>query len=232
MLHFELNWIGTTARCIEEQLRLWSRTIEKYGLRLVEAYVTQISDIRERNPFQSCYPIRLAYPPPIVADLARRLPEGAQPRYFFEYALLRKFNFILDVEGADMYPDRMEVLYTYRRSPFTHSQFVHRTGVAFVQVLGGSRGFLFLTNRLMGAGRASGTQATSGSGPTNASTSKTQTNRLRPAEAAEELRKELDEFCSDAKALSNFYDEQVALLPTTGGSIDTKAPEDIPELSI
>ena len=36
VFHFELQWIGTTARCIEEQLRQWSRLIERYGLKLVE----------------------------------------------------------------------------------------------------------------------------------------------------------------------------------------------------
>ena len=41
-------------------------TIERYGLRLVEAYVTQISDIRDRNPFQSCFPLPLSVPPPVV----------------------------------------------------------------------------------------------------------------------------------------------------------------------
>ena len=34
--HFELNWIATSARCLEELIRQWSRSIEKYGLRLVE----------------------------------------------------------------------------------------------------------------------------------------------------------------------------------------------------
>ena len=53
VFHFELHWLGTTARLIEEQLRAWSAKIERYGLKLVEAYVTQICDIRQRNPFQS-----------------------------------------------------------------------------------------------------------------------------------------------------------------------------------
>jgi SEA/GATOR complex protein SEA1/DEPDC5 len=37
--HFELNWISTSARCLEELIRQWSRSIEKYGLRLVEGTV-------------------------------------------------------------------------------------------------------------------------------------------------------------------------------------------------
>ncbi|KAH9479659.1 Vacuolar membrane-associated protein IML1 [Psilocybe cubensis] len=198
VFHFELQWIGTTARCIEDQLRLWSRTIDRYGLKLVEAYVTQISDIREHNAFQSCYPMRLSHPPPYVPDLEKRLPEGTQAVKYFEYALLQKFGFIVDVEAADLYPEQIDVVYSYRRSPYKYSQFVHRSGVAFIQVLGGYRGFLFLTNRLMGPGRM-------GSAIKN--------KDHLPAVAAERMRVEMAEFCLDRERLQQFYDEKIADLP-------------------
>lgn len=175
----------------------------------METYVTQISDIHERNAFQSCFPLRLAVPPPNVPDLDRRVTEGTQTKHYFEYALLRRFDFILDMEAAGLYSDQMEVVYSYRRSPFKYSQFVHRSGVAFVQVLDGSRGFLFLTNRLMAPGRMG-----------TALKSKEQT----PAVIAEDIRCKLSQFCSDVKGLLSFYDEELALL----GS----APEEPPLLSI
>lgn len=197
---------------------MWSGKIERYGLKLVEAYVSQISDIRERNPFQSCFPIRLALPPPVVPDIEKRLHwtgsdgdvgRSTPAQYFFEYALLQHFKFILDIEATDLYPDRVDVFYSYRRGAFTHSQFVHRTGVAFVQVLGGAEGFLFLINRLMGPGRAGANMKNRG---------------IRPAAAAEELRLQMNEFCQDRAKLSAFYDEVLETLPTV--------PEDPPPLSI
>ena len=218
VFHFELHWLGTTARCIEEQVRVWGSKIERYGLKLVEAYVTQISDIRERNPFQSCYPIRLALPPPIIPDLEQRLrgigfaePTQTPLQYFFEYALLRKFMFILDIEATDLYPVHVDVFYSYRRPSFTHSQFVHRTGVAFVQVRGGEEGFLFLTNRLMGPGRASQSLKNRG---------------MRPAAAAEELRLHMNDFCQDKTKLGAFYDEILKSLPSIDEepSIDGEPP--------
>ncbi|KAJ3997507.1 hypothetical protein F5050DRAFT_1394215 [Lentinula boryana] len=209
VFHFEIQWIGTTPRYIEEQLRQWSRTIEKYGLRLVEAYVAQIGDIRSRNAFQSCFPIRLAVAPPILAGIPDRLSEGSPSTRYFEYALLRNFGFIVDVEAADLYPENVDIIYSYWRSPFRYSQFVHRTGVAFVQVLGRSQGFLFLTNRLMGPGRMG-------------TTSKSKEHR--PAVEAERIRVELHEFCSDKRLLVKFYDEELAKL----GPV----PEDPPPLSI
>ncbi|KAF8891283.1 hypothetical protein BD779DRAFT_1514381 [Infundibulicybe gibba] len=209
VFHFELQWIGTTARCIEDQLRQWSRTIERYGLKLVEAYVTQISDIRDRNGFQSCFPLRLAVPPPIVSNIEKRVPEGTQTARYFEYALLRRFNFILDVEAADLYPEQIDVVYSYRRSPYKYSQFVHRSGVAFVQILGGERGFLFLTNRLMGSGRLGNTM---------------KNKDQRPSATAEDVRTKLQQFCADRESLNKFYDEELAMLG--------HAPEEPPPLSI
>lgn len=207
IFHFELQWIGSTARCIEDSLRQWSRAIERYGLKLVEAYVMEIGDIRERNAFQSCFPLRLAIPPPIVPGLEKRVPEGTQSTHYFEYALLKRFDFVLDVEATNLYPKDVDVSYSYRRAPFKHSQFVHRSGVAFMQVLSGSQGFLFLTNRLLGPGRMG-----------SAMKSKEQ----RPEAAAEDIRKRLQEICSDKVALTKFYDEELAAL----------GPDDPPPLSI
>lgn len=206
VFHFELQWIGSTARCIEDTLRQWSRAIERYGLRLVEAYVTEIGDVQDRNAFQSCFPLRLAIPPPVVPDLERRIPECSQSTHYFEYALLRRFGFIIDVEAMDKYPKDVDVVYSYRRAPFEHSQFVHRSGVAFVQVLGGSQGFLFLTNRLMGAGRVGGAMK----------------SRDRPAANPDDIRSKLHEFCSNKAALTKFYEEELAAL----------GPDDPPPLSI
>lgn len=201
VFHFELQWIGTTARYIEDQLRQWSKLIERYGLRLVEAYVTQISDVRDRNAFQSCFPLRLVVPPPIVPDLRERVPEGTQTTKYFEYALLRKFDFIVDVEAEEMYPEHVDVIYSYRRSPFKYSQFVHRTGVAFVQVLGGARGFLFLTNRLMGPGRLGNNKGFNKDKEDN-----------RPVSHAAKIREQMNRFCNDKDALVKFYDEELLAL--------------------
>lgn len=210
-------------------LRQWNRLIERYGIRIVEAYVSQISDIRTRNAFQSCFPLRLAVPPPIIPDLDKRVPEGTQTAKYFEYAILRKYGFIVDVEASEMYPDPdvIEVVYSYRRAPFRYSQAVHKTGVAFVQVLGGAEGFLFLTNRLMGPGRlGSGGPAGGSMGGAGMSMSSSMgggnglgggggggSRKEHPAAAeADRIREALLAFCSDKKRLEEFYDEERAAL--------------------
>ena len=115
--------------------------------------------------------------------------------HYFESALLRKWGFVLDIEGESHYTDEVEIDYSYRRSHFKYSQWVHRSGVAFVQVMGGSDGFLFLTNRLMAPDRIG-----------------TAFKSQRPAAAAEAIRIKLFEFCSNVKELGQFYQEEIALL--------------------
>lgn len=152
--------------------------------------------------------MRLAVSPPIVMDLEKRVPEGTQTTHYFEYALLKKFGYIIDVEAATLYPEQVDVVYSYRRSPYQYTQFVHRSGMGFVQVLGGSQGFLFLTNRLMGPGRMA------------------KNKDLRRAAIAEEIRLELHSFVSSKEALQDFYDEELALLR------QYQTPEEPPPLAI
>jgi hypothetical protein len=176
----------------------------------VEAYVTQVSDIGERNAFQSCFPVRLAVPPPVIPDLDKRVPEGSQAVHYFETAILRRFGFVLDVAAGESYPEQVDVVYSYRRSSHKYAQYVHRSGMAFVQVLGGSQGYLYLTNRLVGPGRM-------GTG--------LKSKEYRPIAASDEIRIRLNRFCSDEKILTDFYEEEMALLGQA-------APEEPPPLSI
>jgi hypothetical protein len=124
--------------------------------------------------------------------------EGKHSVQYFEYALLKAFDFILDVEAANLYPEHVDVVYSYRRSPYEYSQFVHRSGVAFIQVLGGSQGFSFLVNRLMGPGRMGSTLKSKGSQRTT---------------TADDIRLEMTRYCSDKERLQKFYDKLLAELP-------------------
>jgi hypothetical protein len=176
----------------------------------VEAYVSQICDVRERNAFQSCFPIRLALPPPVLPDLAKRIPEGVHATHYFEVALLKRFGFVLDVEAGELYPEQVDVVYSYRRSAHRYAQYVHRSGMAFIQVLGDVQGYLYLTNRLVGPGRMG---------------SALKSKEYKPTAASDEIRIPLTNFCSDASALVEFYDQQLSLLGQA-------PPEEPPPLSI
>jgi len=199
--HFEFNWIGTAGRCIDDLLKYWSNTIAPYGLRLVEGYVDPIVDITKKNIFQSCFPIPLAVAPPHIPDIRERLPPGSSSTWYFEYVILRKFGYILDIEAEQSYCGTIDVTYSYRRAPFRQSQFVHQSGRAFVQVMGGVEGFRWMTNRLLAASTAF---------PVGGPDAR---NEATPHEKAAVLRLDLLAFCSDAERLNRFYEEVIAGLP-------------------
>lgn len=115
-------------------------------------------------------------------------------------------GYVLDIEAGCAYPDNVDVVYSYRRQPFAYSQWVHRSGLAFVQVLGGADGFLYLTNRLIAPAKIG-------------SAVKLQ----RPGVLAERLRLELQQLCSSERALAQFYGEELAQLDTAA-QIDEPPP--------
>jgi SEA/GATOR complex protein SEA1/DEPDC5 len=127
----------------------------------------------------------------------KRSPDNhnAASNYHFEYVLLKKFGFVVDVEAQDSYSDQVEVFYSYRRSSYKYTQFVHRSGAAFVQVIGGQEGFRFLTNRLLAPGRLGSARNIKG---------------RTPSQVADDIRDALYAFCSDPVALTTFYNETMA----------------------
>lgn len=110
----------------------------------------QIKDMDKRCAWRSPSPIKLALAPPAIKDLDERLPEKVRTANYFEYAILtKKFDFVLDVEATTRSPDHIQVEYSYRKAGvFEYSQFVHKSGLALVQCIGGEEGFIWSDNRL------------------------------------------------------------------------------------
>ena len=229
--HFQLEWMGTTAKCIQDLVRQWNRgahrirvlaymcstacqAIERNGLKIVEAYVDQITDIRTKNVFQSCLPVRLAVIPPALPPGS--LSDNVRSDIYFECAILRKFEFILDADADSSYSDKVNVVYSYRASPFTYTQFVHRTGAAFVQVIGGHDGFRWLKNRLLQPERMISTAVAAGV---------TQHPLEDLCEVVEGVRMRLEAFCADEDALRAFYDETFQAIPPPNMSPTTSTTQ-------
>lgn len=173
--HFQIHWIVCTARLIEDSLNVWTRAAEKYGLKIVEAPADQ-QEIQSGDPFQSIIPIYLALPPP-----AHNYND--QPQYFHA-ELCKKFNFIMDVER-----DSLNLKFSYPRKSFIYTQYVHRSGVAFIQIQGDS--FVFVNNRLHLAN---------------------QTLRNTTYPDPNSIRNEFAKFCVDKVALQMFWDEHLLKL--------------------
>lgn len=211
--NFQIHWLSTSARFIEDAVQSWTRTLERYGLRLIEAPIGQIKDVSLHNPFQAPVQIELSLPPPSPATYRSKLPRGTLPELWFEYALLRRFGFVLDQEASARYPKDVEITYSSRPNTFEFSQFVHRSGVAFVQVLGGLDGFLWLNNRLYNSHTHALSQRHQHRDPRHAQQQQQQQQQgVVEAAEADKLRLELTRFCSDRDELERFYRRVLAQL--------------------
>eukprot|EP00842_Homolaphlyctis_polyrhiza_P005619 jgi/Hompol1/6058/HPOL_000270-RA len=191
--HIELHWLVCTPRLIEDMLSSWARVAEKCSLKFVEAPVEQAQPFSDDNPFQSVISITLALPAPRAKALA--LNADLSPLWF-ETELLRSQNFVLDVE-ADNYFPKGSIKHSFRRSPYRWTQYVHRSGVAFVQICDDGK-FLWVDNRVFLASSGTGFVAP----------------RNTPALVSPDtLRSEFQRLCQDSVFLAKFWADAEARIP-------------------
>ncbi len=137
--HIRLEWMNVTAKLIEDSIASWAVTADRYGLMLVEAPLAEACDLASRNPFRRPYAIKLALQPPEKQPATDFNPTSlvavAQPqRSFYQKAILKKHNFVLDMEAASNFPPTVDVTYSWGRPEYKFSQYIHRSGRVFAQV--------------------------------------------------------------------------------------------------
>jgi DEP domain-containing protein 5 len=204
--HFQIHWLVCTARLIEDMLSSWTRLAEKFGLKLIEAPVeqAQIKTPAKENPFQSVRYIPLSLQPP-TEDASRLLLDdetiSVSPQ-LYHIELLKHLDFILDFESDDLINTDM-VEYSYSKTAHNHTQFVHKSGCAFVQIDEDGLGFYWITNRLLltsSANFMSNVRASQGVNP-------------------EDVRRSVVKICEDPDALRVFYEDVLMRLKVTGVKI-------------
>ncbi|KAF9337229.1 vacuolar membrane-associated protein iml1 [Podila minutissima] len=250
--HFQLHWLGCTARLIEDMLQSWGRVADKCGLRLIEAPIKQDSQGRAFNPFEAPVPIKLALRPPATkgffkpASQLDPLTEPVQvPKLHFFTELVKLHGFILDMESDELYPPANQLKYSYRRAPYKNIQYVHRSGVAFIQIShSGPYEFLWVNNRLLTShaipaperdrvdwdrSKAGGSnqEGTGGGGGGGGSSSKSASNHVPNPEV---LRRKFTATCNDKEELTRIWNEISSHLETISGIQDIL--EDVPDESV
>ncbi|KAJ4368182.1 vacuolar membrane-associated protein iml1 [Neocucurbitaria cava] len=151
--HIRIDWMNVTAKLIEDAIVTWATSVEKYGLKLVEVPIAEVANIVDHHPFRSPYSVKLALQPPepqpeAVWDSAHLSPQLSRPdKFAYHKALLRKLNFVLDVEAASAFPSDVEVTYSWGNPDYKYTQFIHRSGTLLAQITDDGN-FLLLANRL------------------------------------------------------------------------------------
>ena len=199
--HIRIEWLTATTRLVHQLLRTISNTAWRYGLRLVEAPIDEISHVTTMNPFRE----------PLEIHLATTPPPSTEQFFYHQELLLKKFDFVVDTEAGSLFPsNNVDVLQSWGVKPsYSLTQYVHRSGLAFVQIT--ARGtFLWLTNRMYMA--------------------RADTAVVAPPQGldADRLRGEFKTFCEDERRLEKWFLEEVEFVPTRRGSI-TGIPSHIDE---
>ncbi|KAH8555450.1 hypothetical protein BGW37DRAFT_525517 [Umbelopsis sp. PMI_123] len=210
--HFQLNWLGCTSQLIQDLLHTWSRQAERCGLKLVEGSVEQaFEDSENENPFQTPVPIRLAVQPPPIDLLQSKV---AVPDQFYEIALVRHLGFVLDVEADSKFEKAekggVEVKYSYIKTPYPYDQYIHRSGVAFVQIRPRGEGFFWVNNRLFTNHTTTLLTRVKREREFSATTSHQWSNANSNSNSAmthpDTLLRSFQEFCDDAQKLNEFWE--------------------------
>ncbi|OJZ91284.1 hypothetical protein ASPFODRAFT_125411 [Aspergillus luchuensis CBS 106.47] len=159
--HIELSWMNTTAKLIEDAVISWASTAEKFGLKLVQVPIAEACAIDETQPFRKPYRVQLKLPPPkgplpslfqastSSSTTPTSLTQPSPPdRHYYQKALLRRFDFVLDFEARSAFPADVEVSYSWGIPDYRYPQYIHRSGSLLVQITDDGD-FLFLANRLV-----------------------------------------------------------------------------------
>ncbi|KAJ5160695.1 Vacuolar membrane-associated protein iml1 [Penicillium canariense] len=151
--HIELSWMNTTPKLIEDTVHSWASTAEKFGLKLVQVPIAEACAIDRTQPFRKPYKVKLKVPPPkgpvhTVFNNASFAQPGPPDKLYYQKALLRKFDFVLDWEACTAFPADVEVSFSWGKPDYKYPQFIHRAGSLLVQITE-EGDFLFLANRLV-----------------------------------------------------------------------------------
>jgi DEP domain-containing protein 5 len=169
--HLELSWLNVTSKLVEDAIVTWAIQGEKYGLKLVEVPIAEVSNVSDHEPFRAPSRLKLSVPPPKASIAAAngntyftstsftpQAPQKLDP-LLYQKALLKRFNFVLDLEAASDFPPDVDVEYSWGKLEYRYSQFVHRSGVILAQITD-EGDFLLLANRLYNTRSASSKDST------------------------------------------------------------------------
>ena len=150
--HIRIEWMNTTPKLIKDTITSWATSVDRFGLRLVEVPISEASSITSMHPFRSPCRIELKLQPPAKQpmsyfDSMNFSPQQIHRKHYYQKALLKRFEFVLDFEAASDFPPDVDVTYSWGKPDYKYPQYIHRSGRLIAQITD-EGDFLLLTNRL------------------------------------------------------------------------------------
>lgn len=132
--HIRLQWLNTTAKLIDDTIINFSRVCERYGLKLIETPWKELCKIPETSPFHLFVDLRLDVDPWKTPEFA--IPEilGVSKFYYHSF-FLKKCGFMLDNRLTSFFlKSSIEIGYSWGEPTFKYAQYIHRTGLYYVEL--------------------------------------------------------------------------------------------------
>ncbi|MCJ1417240.1 vacuolar membrane-associated protein iml1 [Xylographa parallela] len=242
--HLRIDWMSATPKFIEDTIVQWATLAERNGLRLVELPIGEASRINDLHPFRSPYMVKLVKSPPNIQpqtyfDAVSLVPR-AVTSWPYHKAILKRFNFVLDLEAAKDFPPSVDVTYSWGKPDYQYPQYISRDGIVLAQITDDGD-FLLLANRLY-TKRSATTKENSrltGFDETNPISQRVPARGIESPSASPAIRAtpdvgcvvtsgeivtpetiayELEAFCQDTKALEAFYEEVLQRKAVSGSA--------------
>lgn len=239
--HIRIDWLNVTSKFIEDAIVSWAITVERFGLRLVEVPLTEASAINDTNPFRAPYRISLVRSPPEKQPKHQCLDarcfssHDVNEKHLYQKSILKKFEYVLDFEAANDFPQDVDVAYSWGKPDYKYPQYIHRSGKVLGQITD-EGDFMLLANRLFNdrntagqdtsmldrdvdcrshAARTAGFQHSPRGSPFSSPMLRPTPEILPPQQPVptpyhrtpEQLMDELQDFCHNETALNAFYKE-------------------------
>ncbi|KAL8709911.1 MAG: hypothetical protein Q9220_005361 [cf. Caloplaca sp. 1 TL-2023] len=150
--HIRIDWMNVTSKLIEDAIVSWATSVDRFGLKLVEVPLAEASAITSMHPFRAPALVKLAKSPPqeqpqTYFDATSFVPQAKTEKHFYQNAMMKKFDFVLDFEAASAFPADVDVTYSWGKPDYKCPQYVHRSGTLLAQITD-EGDFLLLANRL------------------------------------------------------------------------------------
>lgn len=150
--HIRVEWMNTTSKLIQDAVVSWATSVDRFGLRLVEVPLGEVSSITSTHPFRAPYVVKLKQPPPVrqpqsYFDNTSFAPQPKTEKHFYQKAIMKRFNFVLDFEAASDFPPDVDVTFSWGKPLYKYPQYIHRSGMLIAQITNEGE-FLLLANRL------------------------------------------------------------------------------------
>lgn len=137
--HLRVEWINATPKLIEEAIVNLARLSERWGLKLVQVPIDEVSALPSGNPFCSLIRTKLSVdlPSPETDEELKLVgdPLNEDPQYYHKF-LLQKYGFVVDtVPASSLIKEDVEIVYSWGKPFYMHPQYIHKTGTVLIQIV-------------------------------------------------------------------------------------------------